>query len=152
MGHFNAANNNQILQSFTLPSPFFSTPAYFNGKVFLGLINQSVWAYDVNNSRLSSTPTSQSLESFGYPGAALATSANDTTAGIVWAVQRNGATSPAVLFAYDASNLSIELYNSTQAGSRDTLDAAAKFSIPVVANGKVFVTTAGQLTVFGLLR
>jgi hypothetical protein len=41
------------------------------------------------------------------------------------------------LHAYDASNPSFELYNSDQAGTRDTLDMAAKFAIPLVANGKV---------------
>ncbi len=54
-------------------------------------------------------------------------------------------------FAYDASNLNTMLYNSSQAGSRDTLDLAAKFAIPLVANGKVFVAGQTQLTAFGLL-
>ena len=45
----------------------------------------------------------------------------------------------------------MQLYNSDQAGSRDTLDVAAKFSVPLVANGKVFVGSMSQLTVYGLL-
>jgi hypothetical protein len=56
-----------------------------------------------------------------------------------------------VLRAYDASNLGIQLYSSDQAGSRDALDYAAKFSVPLVVNGKVFVTTIGRLTIYGLL-
>ena len=68
----------------------------------------------------------------------------------MWAVQDNNP-SPGVLHAYDATNLSNELYNSSQAGTRDALDVAAKFNTPVVANGKVFVLSSGRLTAFGLL-
>jgi hypothetical protein len=55
------------------------------------------------------------------------------------------------LRAYDATNLASELYNSAQAGSRDALDVASKFNIPLVANGKVFVASNGKLTAYGLL-
>jgi hypothetical protein len=80
----------------------------------------------------------------------LSISANGTSNGILWAIQKNPA-GGGTLHAYDASNIAFELYNSDQAGSRDALDAAAKFSIPVVVNGKVFVATEGRLTIFGLL-
>ena len=43
------------------------------------------------------------------------------------------------------------LYSSDQMGSRDMFDFATKFSVPLVANGKVFVGSMGQLTVYGLL-
>src|SRR5262249_10495328 len=40
---------------------------------------------------------------------------------------------------------------STWAGSRDQLSGAVKFSVPTIANGKVYVGTQDSLTVFGLL-
>ena len=53
---------------------------------------------------------------------------------------------------YDAADLGTMLYSSDQLSSRDSLDFATKFSVPLVANGKVFVTTMGRLTIYGLLR
>lgn len=58
---------------------------------------------------------------------------------------------PGVLRAYNPANLAIEYYNSDQAGTLDTMDYAAKFNVPLVANGKVFVAGENQLTVYGLL-
>jgi centrosomal CEP192-like protein len=158
MGHFNA-NNNQIVQSlvniFTkgggTTDNYFSTPVYFNGFVYFGPLNDTIQAFQASNGLLSTAPISASPEIFTFPGATLAISANGSTNGILWAVQRNDVTAPGVLRAYDATNLRTELYSSNQAGSRDTLDIAAKFNTPLVANGKVFVVSVGQLTVYGLL-
>jgi len=66
----------------------------------------------------------------------------------VWAVENN---TPAVLHAYDATNLATELYNSNQAGSRDQFGPGNKFITPVVGNGKVFVGTPTGIAEFGLL-
>jgi len=66
-------------------------------------------------------------------------------------LQTTGTASPGVLYAYDATNLTNELYNSNQAGTRDALDVWLKFTVPVVANGKVFISSVSQLTVYGLL-
>ena len=53
--------------------------------------------------------------------------------------------------ASSSSGTLSELYDSSQAGSRDTLDVAAKFNPPLIANGNVFVAGTTQLTAYGLL-
>jgi hypothetical protein len=101
------------------------------------------------NALLATTPSSLTSTSFTYPGATPSISANGTSNGIVWAVEN---TSPAVLHAYDATNLAHELYNSNQAGTRDNFGPGNKFITPMIANGKVFVDTQNGVAIFGLLK
>jgi hypothetical protein len=98
---------------------------------------------------LSTSSTSESSNQFTADhGATPSLSANGTTNGIVWAIN---AGSPTVLYAYDATNVAIELWDSAQAGARDQLYPGIKFSVPTIADGEVFVGTAYTLSVFGLL-
>jgi hypothetical protein len=131
---------------------------YFNGNVYFSAVDDNIKCYQLTNGLLSSTPTSLSSEIYGYPGAPMAISANGSSNGILWVVERfgidpagDGITAPGVLRAYDPANLANIFYDSNQAGARDTLDFAAKFSVPLVINGKVFVVSISQLTVYGLL-
>ena len=57
------------------------------------------------------------------------------------------------LHAFDAADLSRELWNSKQNAARDDFGNLAKFNTPVVANGKVYIATfSNQVAVYGLLR
>jgi hypothetical protein len=158
MGHYSATTNTnvQTLQNifpFGTPLPGnYSSPVYFNGTVYFGPVADAVQAFSLTNGLLSTAPASRTAVSYSYPGGALSISANGTSNGILWAVERRG-TNPGALHAYDARNLAVELYNTDQAaGARDALSsAAAKFSIPLVVNGKVFVASESRLTAYGLL-
>jgi hypothetical protein len=109
----------------------------------------SIKAFPVSNALLATTPSSKTANTFKYPGATPSVSANGTSDAILWAVEN---TNPAVLHAYDATNLATELYNTNQAaGSRDQFGSGNKFITPIVVNGKVFVGTPNGVAVFGLL-
>ena len=58
----------------------------------------------------------------------------------------------AVLRAYEASNLAVELYNSEQNPSRDDPGNAVKFAVPTIADGHVFVGAENQVAIYGLLQ
>jgi outer membrane protein assembly factor BamB len=152
MGKFNSANNSQIWQqvSGALPGGIWSTAAYFNGIVYFGEVGDTLKAFAISNAQLAAAPQSQSASQFAYPGTAPSVSANGTSNAIVWAHENS---SPAVLHAYDATNLGHELYNSNQAaGNRDQFGVGNKFITPTVADGKVFVGTPASVAVFGLLH
>jgi hypothetical protein len=150
MGKFNS-NSNNIYQE--LPSAIgseFAMPAYFNNTVYYGGVSDHIKAFSITNAKLSSSPTSQTATTFGFPGATPSISANGTANGIVWATENS---SPAVLHAYDATNVATELYNSNQAANgRDQFGTGNKFITPTVAGGKVFVGTTSGVGVFGLLH
>ncbi len=150
MGKFNPNNDSAIYQELdgVLPGGVWANPAYFNNTVYYGPVSRSLRAFTITNAKLSTSPTSQTSTIFGYPGTTPTISANGNTNGIVWAIDDSN---PAILHAYDATDLSRELYNSNQAGSRDQFGPPNKFITPMVVNGKVFVGTTNGVAVFGLL-
>ena len=125
MGHYNASTNTNVqtlanIFPFGTPLPGnYNSPVYFNGTVYFGPVADKVQAFRLTNGLLSTSATSRTVVSYSYPGGALAISANGTTNGILWAMERRG-TSPGAFHAYDASELSIELYNSDQAPAPGT--------------------------------
>jgi hypothetical protein len=148
MGKF-SANTDQIYQEISgqLGGGVFSMPATFNNTVYYGAVGDALKAFPVVNAQLAGTPSSQSTHSFGYPGTTPSVSANGTINGIVWAIENSGA----ILFAYDATDLTKELYDSNQAANSRDHFSGNKFITPMVVNGRVYVGTPSSVAVFGLL-
>lgn len=132
-----------------LPSGEFGAPAYFDHKIYYGGVGDNLKAFAFSNAKLVSTPVSRSTTTFAYPGTTPVISSNGTENGIVWAI---GQSSPAVLYAYNAEDLSQELYNSNQSGTRDQFGSVDNFISPLVANGRVYVPMQTGVAVFGLLQ
>jgi hypothetical protein len=148
MGKFNASTD-QIYQEISgqLGGGVFSMPAFFNNTVYYGAVGDALKAFPVTTAKLAIPPSSQSTHHFGYPGTTPSVSANGTTNGIVWAIENSGA----VLYAYDATDLTKELYNSNQAANNRDHFSGNKFITPMVVNGRVYVGTPTSVAVFGLL-
>ncbi len=169
MGKFNPDNNNALYQEVTNifadpdddpPNAYGKTggvwavAAYFNGTLYYGPVHGPVTAFPFINARLGAS-TSQTPTSYGYPGATPSISANGNSNGIVWTVEILGSVDQgngnAVLHAYAATNLAVELYNSTQASnSVDEIGGGQRFNCPMVASGRVYVGTVSNIQVFGL--
>jgi hypothetical protein len=149
MGQYSAIANN-VYQAF--PSDGhdnFSSPIYFNGRVYIGPSGLPLRAFTVSQATLSASPASQTAFTFGSNGTVPSASANGTSNGIVWALDRGSRT----LYAYDATDLTKVLYTTSQAaGSRDSFsNVGGHFITPMVANGRVYFGTGTTVTVFGLL-
>lgn len=161
MGHFNpSVNSNVQTVSLGHASPtngLFSTPAALGTSIYFGEIGEPLKLFTFSRGLLSSAPTAQTANTFAYPGTTPMISVNGSSGGMVWALDvaryignNNPSPGPAVLHAYNATNLQ-EVYNSAEAGTRDQAGVAIKFTAPTISNGRVYVGTANQLDVYGLL-
>jgi hypothetical protein len=152
MGHYNPINNNQIVQS--LPGAVggtWSSPAYLNQRIYYQGTGDVMKAFTITNGVIAATPASEATTSFSAYGGTPTLSAAGTNNGIAWTLQSDAFASggPAVLHAYNAANLALELYNTSQNLARDNPGGAIKMTTPTVANGKVYVGTQYALSVFG---
>ncbi len=100
-GSSNNSNAYQVLDH-AVAGGVFAVPAYLDGTVYYGDVQGTLKAFPVGAALLSSPPSSQTTESFGYPGVFPSISANGAADGIVWVVENSN---PAVLHAFAASNL-----------------------------------------------
>jgi hypothetical protein len=166
MGKFNSSTNN-VIQTVNLGNSIFATPAFWQNNLYVaGVGPLKQFVFNSATGKFSGAPLSQSSTSYRFPGATPSVSSNGATNGIVWALDNAFYCTPqspgcgaTVLHAYDATNLAIELWNSSQAAAnRDMAGHAVKFTVPTIANGKVYVgtrgndsTVLGELEVYGLL-
>jgi len=152
LGHYNSSSNSQIVQSFIAGKyGIYSTPLFWQNTLYV-VANQapvSAFRFSTVNDQFQTSPSSESSQSFVYPGATPALSAAGTNNAILWVIDP---ATPGVLHAYDPSNLNTEFWNSSQAANnRDQAGAGVKFTVPTIANGKVYIGTKKELEVYGLL-
>jgi hypothetical protein len=157
------ASNSQIVQQFSVGNSIYTSPAYDsqNNTLYVWPEGGSLSAYPFNGTAFAST---SSQSTFTSPqnsfGGAIA-----ITPGIVWvsapsvADEDNGGTVPAALYAFSASNLATEFWNSNMSAARDSLGIWPKFRPPLAAgNGKIYVpslpngSVSGELNVYGLIQ
>jgi hypothetical protein len=156
MGHFDP-NTDHVVQETnnTTISGSFDTPAYFDNTIYyvggsnIGNPSDVGKTFSISNGQMSLTPTSQGPDHFGYPGATPSISANGTSNGIVWTLDKG----TNQLRAYNATGFNTELYTSAQApNGRDSLTGSViNFSVPTIADGQVYVGTSNALNMYGLI-
>jgi hypothetical protein len=148
MGRFNATDNTQIVQALTNQiNGSYSTPAFWNNILFYGAAKGDGLKAFTMSGGLIQTPPIAATNTLGSGfGATPMITADGTSNGIAWVVV---ATSPAVLRAYNATNVAQEIYNSSRLASRDTPGNGVKYETPAVVNGKVYVGTPSSVAVFG---
>jgi hypothetical protein len=160
MGHLEGTGP-ALVQKFPVTRSLYATPAFWNNTLYIAGANGPMNAYALSPSTglFNPTPTSHSSGLFPEKGAIASVSSNGNSHGIVWAtdtsqyggISRSG-TGPAVLHAYNATNLGSELWNSAQAAAnRDQAGNAVKFTVPTIANGKVYIGSSTEIDVYGLL-
>ncbi|HXC42611.1 MAG TPA: hypothetical protein VNY51_03700 [Candidatus Dormibacteraeota bacterium] len=154
MGGYSTTQNNNVQTVTDTSKGFWSSPAYWNGGIYVAGSSGTLNRYTLSGGLLSTTPVSHSPTTFAYPGATPSISANGNKTGIVWMIQTGGQPKggpAAVLRAYAGANLATQLYGSGQAGTRDVPGPGTKFSVPTIINGKVYIGTQTELDIYGLL-
>ena len=149
-GQYNSSTDN-VIQSIpkAVVDELVGVPSYWNGSVYVAGDLDYIKQFGLVNGLLTQQPVSQTAMAFmGAGPASTSISSNGNSSGILWAIRH---TTPA-LFAFDATNLGHELYDSTQAlASRDKMVPVVRFVTPTVANGKVYIGGTAALEVYGLL-
>jgi PQQ-like domain len=148
-------SNTNALQDITGETGgLWSTPAYWNGNVYMWGSGDVPKLFQLNSGVMNTSPSSKSTISSAFPGASFSVSSNGAQDGVAWAVRTDQYTTHGtqVLYAWDATDLSNLLYESDTNSARDSAGPANKFSIPVVTNGKVYVVAVRQVDVYGLFN
>jgi hypothetical protein len=160
MGKHNTSTNSDVQEVIPVPPPnttlldggIFGSPAYWNGNIYTTGVNFPLSQFQIANGTISTPQSSKSSNVFPLRGATPVVSASGTTNGIVWILDLGAwpSNGPAILDAYDATNVTTPLFSSPASGP-GAAGPAVKFTVPTQANGKVYVPAQNSFTVFGLL-
>jgi hypothetical protein len=130
MGKFNPKSDQNVQTLKTNAANYFSSPTYWQHYLYYSGALDYLSMYSITNGMLSSQPISHAPTKFAASSTP-SVSINSPTSGIIWTIETFGnAKTPAILHAYNATNVSKEIYNSSQAGSRDVAGPANKFAVP----------------------
>jgi len=155
MGKYQSSHDAPTVQALHLAGTgAFGAPAYWNRHVYFLCSRDVLKDFALDHGRLSQVPVARGAAWFIDPGATPAVSSNGTKSAIVWLLESKGWRSedrPAVLHAYDATNIARELYNSEQHAGRDRAGPALRFAVPTTVNGHVYVGAKREVDVYGLL-
>jgi hypothetical protein len=152
MGHWQARDDSHAVQTIPLSNGVFGAMTYWNHFVYVLSDSDALRQFEVKDGKLSFK--AQSSNKFPNVSATPSLSANGQKDGVVWILRSkswNGPEQPAVLYAYDATNVAHELYDSEQNTIRDHAGPALRFTIPTIVNGHVYVGTKSEVDVYGLL-
>lgn len=153
MGGFHAGNDSQAVWSIPLAGSVLGAPAYWNGHLFVAAGGDALKEFLVTGAGLRLV--AQSEEKFDDRAGIPTVSSNGPRNGVLWLLTSKHWNEPdkrpAVLYAYDASNVGRELYNSEQNSSRDRAGIALRFNMPMIANGRVYIGVKGEVDVYGLI-
>ena len=153
LGKFHEGSDSQVLQTIKTKDAY-GAVAYWNGHVYFTDRTDTTRDFALNSGQLALSGTTAKME---RPAATPVVSANGTRDAVLWVVETKEWNEghddrPAVLHAYDATDVTKELYNSEQNSGRDRAGMTVRFAIPTVADGRVFVGARGRVDVYGLLR
>jgi hypothetical protein len=168
MGSYSAAANG-VQQNINLSAgkTLRSQPSYFKGTstefVYVWSENDALRAYPFNRTNNLLDVNNQVVSAIAGPtganGAVLSVSSNGgkNGTGILWASyaatgDANQSIRPGILRAFDANNITTELWDNSQNATRDNAGNYAKFSAPTIANGHVYLPTfSNQVVVYGVI-
>jgi hypothetical protein len=148
MGKFYPAGNRIVAQISGGNHGIFSSPAVFGTTLYYGGVLGRLTPYKITNAKFKPDSAATTPNRFLYPGVTPTVSANGGKNAIVWVLDKGTNT----LKAFSAANLHKLLYSSAEApGNRDALGQVVKFTVPTIANGKVYVGTYNSLDIYGPL-
>jgi hypothetical protein len=157
LGHYGMSvtpANSNVHQEFNIGHGVFSTAAFWNNSLYIAGAGSGLqlYSFDTTLGLFNTGAASIGSHTFGWPGASPSISALGNSNGIAWAMDthpyctaQSSSCGPAVLYAMDATHLSTELWNSSQVAA-DAAGNAVKFTVPTVANGRVYIGTRGADT------
>jgi hypothetical protein len=152
LGRYQAASDSHAVQTIPLKGGVLGSMTYWNHFLYVLSDDDVLRAFEVKDGKLSL----QAASGTSLPAVSdtPTVAANGSRDGVVWVLRSkvwNAPDRPAVLYAYDATDVAHELYNSEQNSGRDRAGLALRFNIPTVMNGHVYVGAKHEVDVYGLL-